>query len=58
MHCKSCDKELTDDEAVRRDPRDKAQFLDLCDDCYFFNDDDEINWEDLDTTSFNTEDLV
>ena len=45
MHCKACDKELDDDEAVRRDPENPGEFLDICDECLYFHSDDDIDWE-------------
>ena len=41
MRCLACNCELNDDEATRRDLITK-QFLDLCDNCFYDNPDDEV----------------
>lgn len=59
MRCLACDKELNDDEATRRDPENPKEFLDLCDECFYFRDDSEIDWDSIyDSAADETEDIL
>ena len=57
MRCKCCDNVLSEWESKARDPKDKSQFLDICNICryksnYYLDEEEVLNKEDINIDNY------